>query len=117
MNRPRADVIVGLQRKDIAVLRVMGLFSQIIVVDDKHRECSAGGALTKPIHFSFTASILASDIGVWNLLWPHRRNVWEHSRLFAVSSPHSLGANPVINENPHISGSKWRPIRVSNLYH
>jgi len=45
--RPRANVIVGLERKHITVFRVMSFLSEIVVIDHEYRECSAESAFNQ----------------------------------------------------------------------
>jgi hypothetical protein len=103
--RPRANVIVGLERKHITVFRVMSFLSEIVVIDHEYRECSTESAFNQAIQFRSTISSFASKVSIGNLS-PRGGNLRKLLRFFLIAPLNGIWANRVVSENSYISGSK-----------
>lgn len=115
LHGPRANVVVGLQGEDIAIFRVMRLFPQIVIVDEKNGESCAEGSFNQSIQLSRAIGVFASQVRVRRLLsgWGNLgKLLW-----FPTVCPFvRICADRIVNENAHIPGREWTTIDISDLH-
>jgi hypothetical protein len=117
LNRPRANVIVGLQGEKITILRVMYLLLKIVVVGNEYRECGPQCTVLQPSQLSWRNNLLAdyghgrrkSALSLW---WNQFRLP---QQLFVGKFCDSISrTNIVILEESDVSGRVGTEVRKVN---